>query len=91
MALILNALNGLVTYFDTNPNDLTVNELFGLRQSQQLLHKLGVNFSKNGLHREIFHAIGNLSAKTDRILDRGMDRLIANNPELAKQVGDFLV
>jgi hypothetical protein len=86
MALILNAMSGLITYFDANPNDLTLNELFGLRQSQQLLHKLDISFAKNGLNREIFHAIANYSVKLERIIERGTDRLTSSNPELAKQV-----
>lgn len=86
LALILNALGGLVNYFDKNLNELTVNELFGLRQSQQLLHQINIEFANNGLNKEIFESIRNFSSITERLIERGIDRLSARNAELAKEV-----
>jgi hypothetical protein len=91
LALILNALGGLELYFDSNPNDLTVNELFGLRRAQTLLHQLDTSFAANGMNKEVFVAIRGLSQKTDMIIERGMDRLKSKNEKLAEEVSCFWV
>lgn len=89
LALILNALSGLDLYFDSNPNDLTINELFGLRRAQTLFQELDTEFSRNGMNKEIFVTIKALSQKADLIIERGMDRWRNKNAKLAEKVGYF--
>ncbi|KAI6210039.1 Mediator complex subunit rgr-1 [Aphelenchoides besseyi] len=74
MALLLNSLTGLLTYFDSNVDDLTLDTLFALRIQQSQLQLLNERFSSNGIHREVFSVIGNLSRRTDRLVERGLDR-----------------
>jgi hypothetical protein len=88
LALLLNALTGLDVYFDSNANDLSLNELFGLRRSQIILNHLDTQFSSNGMNKEIFATIRILSKKADLIINRGFDRLKTKNPKLAEEVGN---
>lgn len=86
LALILNALTGLDHYFDSNVDNLSINELFGLRRSQILLNQLDTRFSSNGMNKEIFATIRALGQRTDLIIARGLDRLASASPKLAEEV-----
>jgi hypothetical protein len=91
LALILNSLTGLVSYFDADVDSLTVNELFGVRMAQTALQQLDAGFSANGLNKEIFSAIRNLSKRADMLVVRGTDRLGSKNADLANEVGGTFI
>jgi hypothetical protein len=50
---------------------------------------LDSSFYNNGLNKEIFISIRNLVKQTDRIIDKGVDRLAHKNSQFAEEVDDF--
>uniref|UniRef100_A0AC35GB62 N-acetyltransferase domain-containing protein n=1 Tax=Panagrolaimus sp. PS1159 TaxID=55785 RepID=A0AC35GB62_9BILA len=59
LALILNALNGLIFYYDREYSNLSNDAIFGLRVIQ--------DFHGRGYHKDIFDAIRNISINAGKI------------------------
>ncbi|KAI6234814.1 UPF0764 protein C16orf89-like protein [Aphelenchoides fujianensis] len=82
MALLLNALTGLLNFFEGDVQELSLDSLYALRIQQLALHDLNARFSSGGIHREVFASISNLSRRADRLIERGMDHWAEREPQM---------
>uniref|UniRef100_A0A914Q4Y5 Uncharacterized protein n=1 Tax=Panagrolaimus davidi TaxID=227884 RepID=A0A914Q4Y5_9BILA len=67
LALILNALNGLIFYYDREYSNLSNDAIFGLRVIQGQLDHVYADFHGRGYHKDIFDAIRNISINAGKI------------------------
>lgn len=85
VALILNALTGLVLYYDKHYAEINVDGLFGLRIIEGQLRRLYVDFDGRGLDGEIIAELRNLSFRASEIANRVLPLIADREPKFYRQ------